>query len=192
LRFLFSFWLIPSLCLFFIACGNPKQTETTGDSKVVYSSRISLPDSVIPIGKIVYFLSPDCPVCLHYSSKINQIFDSTQYLGILTEAIYPGKFDSAEKLNEIIDSLKLKFNGFFTDPDNELVEKYTAVVTPQVFLLDSNDKVIYSGRIDNRVIKTGVSSLSADSLDLENAIKSYLSGRPVSPKTTQPFGCFIE
>jgi hypothetical protein len=110
----------------------------------------------------------------------------------LTEAIYPGKFDSAEKLNEIIDSLKLKFNGFFTDPDNELVEKYTAVVTPQVFLLDSNDKVIYSGRIDNRVIKTGVSSLSADSLDLENAIKSYLSGRPVSPKTTQPFGCFIE
>jgi hypothetical protein len=71
------------------------------------------------------------------------------------------------------------------------VKKYKATITPEVFLILSNN-VIYTGAFDDRAIDNEIIKQSASENYLYDAIKNTLEGKEVVNKKTKAVGCYIE
>ncbi len=70
------------------------------------------------------------------------------------------------------------------DKTGEVADSFGAKVTPHVFVLDSNRKLVFSGPFDNK--QTG-----ADKHFVEEAVTSALAGKAPDVAKARPFGCGI-
>src|SRR6185295_11731850 len=77
------------------------------------------------------------------------------------------------------------------DPRQVLVEHAGATITPQVAVLSPEGRLLYLGRIDNRVEDFGKSRPKATVPDLRNALDAVLAGKPVPAERTKTIGCSI-
>src|SRR5205085_1570552 len=59
--------------------------------------------------------------------------------------------------------------------------------TPEAFLLDASNKLVYHGRIDNSLNPANVSAN-----DLRDAIDAILAGKPIAKTEAKAFGCSIK
>jgi len=90
----------------------------------------------------------------------------------------------AEMANRAIDR---KFNfPYLKDDDRAVAKSFGAICTPHAFVIDSNMRVLYSGRIDDSRVGDKITSR-----DLENAVADVVAGRSVAVRHTDPFGCSI-
>jgi hypothetical protein len=77
------------------------------------------------------------------------------------------------------------------DPAQVLVRHAGATITPQAAVFSPEGKLLYLGRIDNRVEDFGRVRQKATVPDLRNALDAVLAGKPVSPDRTKSVGCSI-
>lgn len=75
---------------------------------------------------------------------------------------------------------------YLKDEDGSVAERFGAISTPHVFVLDAKRRLVYKGRIDD-----ARDPARATSSDLENALRDLSAGEPVAVAQTQPFGCAI-
>jgi peroxiredoxin len=73
------------------------------------------------------------------------------------------------------------------DSGNKIADSLGATKTPEAYLLDTNNKLVYHGRIDNSRDLAQVNSS-----ELRDALDATLSGKPVSKTTAAAFGCSIK
>jgi hypothetical protein len=62
-----------------------------------------------------------------------------------------------------------------------------ATKTPEAYLLDAQDRLVYHGRIDNSQNVANITST-----DLRAALDELLAGKPVSKTGGAAFGCTIK
>ena len=96
--------------------------------------------------------------------------------------------------DEDIKRLKKDFNVSFPlymDRDNSVAAKMGVKVVPTAILLNSAGKILYQGRINDRVEQLGKRS-SARRHDLFEALKDVLEGNPVRVAKTEAVGCPVE
>ena len=89
----------------------------------------------------------------------------------------------------------IEFNGFQTSHvplsylSNVLARKYKAECTPEFYLFDSNQKLVYRGRMDE-------SSPGSDQVptgnDLRMAIDNLQNNKPISEEQFPSMGCNIK
>lgn len=77
------------------------------------------------------------------------------------------------------------------DRDNSVAAKMGVKVVPTAILLNSGGKILYQGRINDRVEQLGKRS-SARRHDLFEALKDVLEGNPVRVAKTEAVGCPVE
>jgi hypothetical protein len=77
------------------------------------------------------------------------------------------------------------------DPDQILVRLAGATVAPQAVILSTEGKVLYRGRIDNRVEDFGSQRPEATVHDLRDGLDAVLGGRPPRVQFTRAIGCAI-
>lgn len=140
---------------------------------------------------IIYFLSPECPLCVNYTlamRNLEQEFaaDSIKFYGVFSKAWF-----SPKEVRDFAAKYKLNFDMLF-DPDNQLARALSATVTPEVFMLNADATVLYAGKIDNWVNELGKKKLEVSEKYLENALLAWRNGQPIKPKHTEPIGCLIE
>lgn len=75
---------------------------------------------------------------------------------------------------------------YLKDGEGVLAKAFGAICTPHAFVLDSERRVVYSGRIDDSRLGDRITSK-----DLENAVDDIVAGRPMRVPHTDPFGCSI-
>jgi peroxiredoxin len=81
-----------------------------------------------------------------------------------------------------------KFNfPYLKDENQSVAKKFGALVTLHAFVLDSERRLRYRGRIDDSRDPTNVTTH-----DLQNAIDDLLKNRPVKVPETRPFACSID
>ena len=73
------------------------------------------------------------------------------------------------------------------DVDNIVADRYQASVTPEVYILGKDGKLLYHGRIDDSRREDQVTSS-----DLSNALNEILSDKEVTAQKTKAFGCTIK
>ncbi len=77
---------------------------------------------------------------------------------------------------------------YLHDESQEIAYDYGALKTPHFFVFNEFRKLIYTGRaVDN---PKDTSKMTVN--DLENALNSYLDGKDICPKVTNPIGCNIK
>ncbi len=140
---------------------------------------------------VMFFLSPECPLCQSYSLTIKQLNEKFQPKGIDFVAIVPGTEYSILKIVEYRNGYGLKKIPFFLDPNYAFSKQTKATITPEVFVLNANNQLVYSGRIDNWAYELGKKRTVITSHDLENVLQNLSLGKEVKPYQTKAVGCFI-
>jgi hypothetical protein len=142
--------------------------------------------------QIYYFISPTCPICIHYIPFLKQIdsLDSVYY----TESfcVIPGNYYSEKELENYTSNTTFKKQNIIFDQKYKLVKKLKVTVTPQVICI-VNDSIKYSGKIDNAYINIGV-------LNKQKPIKEYIiplldsihNKIQIQYHSTKPIGCIIK
>lgn len=140
---------------------------------------------------IIYFLSPECPLCINYTlgmRELNQEFssDSISFYGVFSKDWF-----SPKEVREFQLKYDLQFEMLF-DSDNQLAHAMKASVTPEVFVLNRLGKIMYSGKIDDWVNALGKKKLEVSEHYLRNSLLAFRDGSVINPKRTKPIGCLIE
>jgi peroxiredoxin len=139
---------------------------------------------------VLFFVTNDCAVANSYVPEMNRIQAAYAPRGVRTYAVVadPGLAPS------IVAAYARDYGYAFPlllDPLQDLVQLTGATVTPQVAVLTPGGKLLYRGRIDNRVADFGKQRPQATVHDLRDALDEVLAGKPVATPFTQSVGCAI-
>ena len=140
---------------------------------------------------VLFFLSPECPLCINYTLAMKELATEFQNDSIVFYGIHSSDWFTANE----VEAYRLKYDLPITmllDKGNQVAKALGAAVTPEVFVLNSNAEVIYSGKIDNWVNELGKKKLEVTEHYLQNALVNWQKGEVVQPRKTEPKGCLIE
>src|SRR5215831_5824909 len=136
-------------------------------------------------GAVVVFWSSICSHCSHYDGYLNGFMARHPEIGIV--AVASRQRETASRLRTSAMKRRLTF-PILHDPTGKVAERWFALQTPLVFLLDLNHVLLYRGAIDNRKLSRGREKAAY----LETAIDEFLAARPVTRHEIANFGCTIE
>ena len=138
---------------------------------------------------VVCFLGAECPLARLYGPKLNEMQAAYAAQGVQFIGVNSNQQDSLEDVKEYVERYEISF-PMAKDYNNEVADRFHAVRTPEVFVLDQQLTVRYRGRIDNQYLP-GISRAETTTHDLKNALDQLLAGKPIEVSKTKPNGCFI-
>ena len=149
-------------------------------------------DELLGDGRAVCFafLHPACPMAQDYAPVLDELAarfagDGIRFVGVVCEAD-----DLAE-----VEAYRTKFSITFPillDTGFALAEALDATVTPEAVLVDRDQQIRYSGRIDDRYKIRGVMTPGDAEPELANAIGDLVAGREIREPRTEAAGCPLD
>ena len=144
-------------------------------------------------GTLVMFICNHCPFVHHVLDEIIMIANDYRVQGIGIVAISsndPVKYpqDGPEQMTEFAFRNKFSFPYLF-DETQEIAKAYDAACTPDFYLFDSQDKLVYRGQLDDS--RPG-NNIPLSGSDLRNAIDGVLYNRPIPQDQKPSIGCNIK
>lgn len=140
---------------------------------------------------VIYFLSPECPLCINYSLALREIAAEFSNDSVAFFGVHASKWFTAEEVEEYQLKYGLDF-PMLLDDGNKLAKVLGATVTPEVFVLNSKSQVLYSGKIDDWVNGLGKKKLEVSDHYLKNTLEAWRDGKTIEATRTEPIGCLIE
>ena len=144
-------------------------------------------------GTVVMFICNHCPFVHHVIEEIVRIANDYRVQGIGFIAIssndvvnYPQ--DAPELMTEFAFENKFEF-PYLYDETQEVAKKYDAACTPDFYLFDNLDKLVYRGQLDDSRPANGI-PLSGS--DLRGAIDGVVYNRGINPDQKPSLGCNIK
>lgn len=186
-RTLLSLFLILAIL---VGCSSPRVTISEVELTDLNGELVTIHPSKHPL-TVIYFLSPECPLCINYTKEIKRLDETFHLKGVAFFGVFPGEWYSAAEINDF----RIKYHidvPFYIDPKNKLVHALDATVTPECFVIDSTAQLVYSGKIDNWVNALGKKKLEVSEAYLEDALVAALEGKAPKTAKTKPIGCLIE
>lgn len=147
---------------------------------------------------VLEWVNFDCPfVRKHYDSKNMQGLQATAtgqdvvWLSICSSA--PGKqgFFEGEALTKRIADEGMKSTAYLVDADGSVGKVYEAKTTPQMFVIDPEGKIIYSGAIDDKP-STKTEDVKGSVNYVSEALQLAKSGKPLTTSWTKSYGCSVK
>ena len=137
-------------------------------------------------GTVILFIAVQCPVSNAYNERMEQLAQDFKAKGINVIGINSNVTDDAGAVKAHAVEHKFSF-VVLKDPGNKVADSLGAKVTPEAYLLDASNKLVYHGRIDNSKDPAGVNSS-----ELRDALNLVLAGKPVEKTGAASFGCTIK
>ncbi|MBF01776.1 MAG: thioredoxin family protein [Flavobacterium sp.] len=144
-------------------------------------------------GTVVLFICNHCPFVLHVIDEIVMIANDYRVQGIGIVAIssndivkYPQ--DSPEKMADFALENKIDFPYLF-DESQAVAKAYDAACTPDFYLFNAEDRLIYRGQLDDSRPGNGI---PVSGSDLRNAIDSIIYNRHLNELQKPSMGCGIK
>ena len=160
---------------------------------VVSSKTISLATFTGSKALLIMFICQHCPFVKHVQSELAQIGRDyrDRPLGIVAISAndvdnYPD--DSPEKLKQMAEDLGFNFPLCY-DESQSVSQSYTAACTPDFFLFDESNKLVYRGQLDDSRPSTDI---PVTGKDLRQAIEAALAGRAIDFEQKPSIGCNIK
>lgn len=153
----------------------------------------SYPEAKGKKGTLVFFICNHCPFVHHVMEEIIRITNDYQVEGIGFIAIssndvvkYPQ--DGPEEMNAFAFTHHFDF-PYLYDETQEVALAFNAACTPDFYLFDQNDKLVYRGQLDASRPGNGI---PCNGYDLRTAIDSVLYQRVMNPDQKPSIGCGIK
>jgi len=137
-------------------------------------------------GVIIMFWSAECPFVQGYNDRINDIVGEFQKKGFVFWAI---NSNQTESVSDVESHAKMHNYVFpvLKDENSTVADLFEATRTPEVFVINKDNIIVYHGRIDDNKNKNEVTTY-----DLQNALNDIYNGKEVAVKATKQFGCSIK
>jgi peroxiredoxin len=155
---------------------------------------VSLADFAGSKQVVVAFLGTQCPLAKLYAPRLNELAAEFEKQGVAFIGIDSNRQDSITELAHYARIHKIDF-PILKDAGNVIADQFSAVRTPEVFLLDGDRVVRYWGRIDDQYGFgegfVGYQREQPVQRDLANAIAEVAAGKPVTNPVMDSQGCHI-
>ena len=142
---------------------------------------------------VVIFMCNHCPFVKHIASELARFGHEYQSRGVAIVGIssndvsgYPA--DSPEQMVHEAELQGYSF-AYLYDETQEVAEAYKAACTPDFFLFDGEQKLVYRGQFDASRPGNGIPVTGED---LRRAVDAVLSGEAVPAEQTPSIGCNIK
>jgi hypothetical protein len=139
---------------------------------------------------VLVFLDPECPVANGYLPVLNSLVQSCREKGIRFIGVYPDPALTGENLRRHRQEFSIGF-PVMQDHNGQLVRMAGAACASEVAVFDGEGKVVYCGRIDDRVGENGASRPEATRHDLQEVLNRLASGETGPFPFHRGFGCFF-
>ena len=142
---------------------------------------------------VVMFICNHCPYVKHINDQLVKLANEYIKKGVAFLAIssndvanYPE--DSPVKMKEVALGLNYPF-PYLYDETQEIARAFDAACTPDFYLFDQNQKLVYRGQLDDSRPSLG---LPVTGKDLREAIDCVIAGTPVQEHQRPSIGCNIK
>ncbi|MCA9065771.1 MAG: redoxin domain-containing protein [Planctomycetaceae bacterium] len=138
---------------------------------------------------VVCFLGAECPLARLYGPRLSEMSAEYSGKGVRFVGINSNVQDSPDDIRRYAGEHGINF-PILRDDRNVVADRFGAIRTPEVFVLDSDLSVRYHGRVDDQY-EPGLTRDKPHRQDLRIAINQLLSDTAVTVPETEPAGCFI-
>jgi peroxiredoxin len=154
---------------------------------------VSLDDFKGATALVVAFICNHCPYVKHIRTQFAAFAKEYQARGVGVVAIssndvenYPD--DAPDKMAEEIKSAGYTF-PYLYDESQQVAKDYRAACTPDLYVFDKGQRLVYRGQFDDSRPKNGHPVTGAD---LRKAVDAVLAGREVDANQRPSIGCNIK
>ena len=142
---------------------------------------------------LVVFMCNHCPYVKHLRDGLAQLARDYRPRGVAVVGInsndvanYPA--DSPARMAEEAAAAGYVF-PYLHDATQAVAKAYRAACTPDLYLFDKDQRLVYRGQFDDSRPGNGI---PVTGTDLRAALEAVLAGKPVSPIQTPSIGCNIK
>jgi peroxiredoxin len=142
---------------------------------------------------LVVFMCNHCPYVKHVAAELARLGRDYQAKGVAMVGInsndvgtYPA--DSPEQMVHEAETRGYTFPYLF-DATQEVAKEYGAACTPDFYVFDKNQKLVYRGQMDSSRPDSGI---PVTGKDLRAALDAVLAGKTVSGDQKTSIGCNIK
>ena len=154
---------------------------------------VSLADFKKAPALLVIFMCNHCPYVKHVADALAQLAREYQAKGAAVVGIssnnvasHPG--DSPEQMVAEAENRGYTF-PYLYDETQEVAKAYRAACTPDFYVFDGKQKLVYRGQMDDSRPDSGK---PVTGRDLRAALDSVLAGKPVAADQKNSIGCNIK
>ncbi len=147
---------------------------------------------------VLEWVNHGCPfVVKHYSGGNMQALQKEYtgkgvvWLSICSSAEGKQGFMTPADWNKALAEKKAASTAVLLDPEGTVGKSYGAKVTPHMFVIDPDGKVIYAGGIDN-IRSTDTADVAKAENYVKAALDAAMAGKPVATATSAPYGCSVK
>lgn len=160
--------------------------------KDINGKEVSFKDAMKKNGLLVMFSCNTCPIVVKYQSRINEVakYALSKDIGVILlnpNEAYRDNGDSYEDMKEYA-----KKNGFgwhyVVDENHAIADVFGATRTPECFLFDNKNTLVYHGAIDDN--QNGPDVVTRKHLMI--AFDELLGNKDIAVKKTRSVGCTIK
>ena len=154
---------------------------------------VSLSDFQGAPALLVIFMCNHCPYVKHVADSLASFAHAYQrrgvgVVGINSNDVSAHPADSPEQMIHEAEARGYSFPYLF-DETQEVAKAYRAACTPDFYVFDKNQKLVYRGQMDSSRPNSGIAVTGAD---LRAALDAVLAGQPVSADQKASLGCNIK
>lgn len=142
---------------------------------------------------VVMFICNHCPYVKFVNDELVKLANDYIKKGVAFVAIssndvvnYPE--DSPEKMKQTAQELNYPF-PYLYDESQEVAKRFDAACTPDLYVFDKNQKLVYRGQLDDARPSLNI---PVTGKDLREALENVLTGKPVSDLQRPSIGCNIK
>lgn len=147
---------------------------------------------------VLEWFNKDCPyVKKHYGSdnmqKLQREYTQKGAIWLTVLSSAPGKqgHETVEQVNATMKEKKGSPTAVLLDPEGKLGKLYGAKTTPHLFIVNPEGKLVYQGAIDDKATSDPEDIKTAKGY-VRQALDQSMSGKPVDPASTVPYGCSVK
>ncbi|NOY41092.1 MAG: redoxin family protein [Planctomycetes bacterium] len=138
---------------------------------------------------VIVFTNLDCPIVKRFLPRLKALDEQYREQGVQFLSLNVGPEDSVVDAAAQAVKADIAF-PFCKDFDGEAAKALGVTRTPEVVVLDADQRLVYRGRIDGSIRFAGVSPKKVRE-DLKEAIEDVLAGEEVRVEETPVDGCLI-
>ncbi|MFC1529397.1 thioredoxin family protein [Gemmatimonadota bacterium] len=153
---------------------------------------VSLDDLTDGEALAVIFLCNHCPYVIHVQKELAAVAEAYEargirFVGINSNDVESYPDDSPERMREEKERIGYTFPYLF-DESQEVARAYRAACTPDIYLFDRDQKLVYRGQFDSSRPNSGTPTGE----NLIAAMDALLAGEPVPEEQVPGIGCNIK
>ena len=160
---------------------------------ILNGEEVCVPDSDQYAGTVIIFMCNHCPFVVHVIDEVVRIAHQYKSQGINTVAIssndvekYPQ--DRPELMHQFALEHQMNF-AYLYDETQQIARAYDAACTPDFYLFDAQNQLVYRGQLDDSRPQNG---LPVTGKDLRAALDCLILNQPIAGLQKPSIGCNIK